>query len=542
MKNLKYLFLTIIMLSATYSCVEDEIMTKEEPVVEGSVLKLNEVMSKDIDDNPDWIEVYNSGTADMDISGYFLNDKATAEGGFEIPSGTIITAGGFYLVDANESGESISSGGEDVSLAEPDGTIIDHTVTPDMTSNVGLTWAREIDGGGEWLVSSPTPASSNGSAVNTAPILAADLLTEFIDVYAVTASDADGVSSVKLIFMVNDGVQSIDMALVDGEYKTTVPKANVGDVVKYYVVATDSTGLTTYYPEDGSNVPAEFIVAGGVYELNIEGENAGFRGEVTFTVAPYYPEQVDEIKLYYLLPGESQDAINDDKTSVVLTQQNPDAFSGIIPAQNTDDVISYYLRVEYLDGTKTYYLLEELDVDGNVISDFNHDLGTTWPSYTVEAIVYDDVVDTTVNSTEGPLTSLTFATNPVPGTDMNLVLAYTSNEEITEARVYFAVGDAPVYIKANKVSGEDDASFTQTGVTINMANIDAEDEGGTITSNTSVTGAKVSFYVRISTDTAEYYYTNDGTMYLDDTPGGGTTDESDTFKEDPSLWNVYNVQ
>ena len=541
MKNLKYLFLTIIMLSATYSCVEDEIMTKEEPVVEGSVLKLNEVMSKDIDDNPDWIEVYNSGTADMDISGYFLNDKATAEGGFEIPSGTIITAGGFYLVDANESGESISSGGEDVSLAEPDGTIIDHTVTPDMTSNVGLTWAREIDGGGEWLVSSPTPASSNGSAVNTAPILAADLLTEFIDVYAVTASDADGVSSVKLIFMVNDGVQSIDMALVDGEYKTTVPKANVGDVVKYYVVATDSTGLTTYYPEDGSNVPAEFIVAGGVYELNIEGENAGFRGEVTFTVAPYYPEQVDEIKLYYLLPGESQDAINDDKTSVVLTQ-NGDTFSGIIPAQNTDDVISYYLRVEYLDGTKTYYLLEELDVDGNVISDFNHDLGTTWPSYTVEAIVYDAVVETTVNSTEGPLTSLTFATNPVPGTDMNLVLAYTSNEEITEARVYFAVGDAPVYIKANKVSGEDDASFTQTGVTINMANIDAEDEGGTITSNTSVTGAKVSFYVRISTDTAEYYYTNDGTMYLDDTPGGGTTDESDTFKEDPSLWNVYNVQ
>ena len=35
---------------------------------------------------------------------------------------------------------------------------------------------------------------------------------------------------------------------------------------------------------------------------------------------------------------------------------------------------------------------------------------------------------------------------------------------------------------------------------------------------------------------------NDGTMYLDDTPGGGTTDDSDAFKEDPSLWNVLKTQ
>lgn len=249
------------MLSATYSCVEDEVMTKEGPVVEGSVLKLNEIMSKDIGDNPDWIEVYNSGTQDMDISGYFLNDKATA-GGYEIPAGTIITAGGFYLVDANESGESISSGGEDVSLAEPDGTIIDHTVTPDMSSNVGLTWAREIDGAGEWMVSTPTPASSNGSAANTAPIIDAEPLTEFTEVYSVNVSDLSGIASVKLVLMVNDGVQSIDMVLVEGEYKTSVPVFNVGDVVKYYVIATDTSGLTAVYPEDGTNTPAEFTVEG----------------------------------------------------------------------------------------------------------------------------------------------------------------------------------------------------------------------------------------------------------------------------------------
>jgi hypothetical protein len=518
------------MLSATYSCVEDEVMTKEGPVVEGSVLKLNEIMSKDVDDNPDWIEVYNSGTQNMDISGYFLNDKATA-GGYEIPAGTTIAAGGFYLVDANESGESISSGGEDVSLAEPDGTIIDHTFVPDMTSNVGLTWAREIDGAGEWMVSTPSPASSNGSAENTPPILVADPLTEFIDVYGVTASDADGISSVKLIFMAGESVQSIDMALVDGEFKTSVPKANVGELVRYYVVATDNTGLTTYYPENGSSQPAEYTVAGGVEELEIVGEDVGYRGEVTFTVSPYYPEQVDEVRLYYLLPGEQQDEDNgfDDKTKVVLDQDGENHV-GVIPAQNTDDVISYYIRVEYLDGTKTYYPIE----NGG---EFNHDLGATWPSYTVEAIVYDDVVETTVTPTEGPVTSITFPTNPTPGSDINVEITYASTIEIEEARIYFNTGDAPVYVKDNKIKGEDDATFTQTGVTINL-----KDAMTTENVSLSETGVKVSFYLRISTADAEYYYSNDGTLYIDETPGGGTLDESDAFKADPALWNVYTVQ
>jgi len=532
MKNLKYIFLSIIMLSATFSCVEDEVMTKEGPVVEGSVLKLNEIMSKDVNDAPDWIEVYNSGTQDMDISGYILNDKATAAGGFVIPAGTIIQAGGFYLVNDSVSGESISSGGEDVSLAEPDGTIIDHTVTPDMSSNVGLTWAREIDGAGEWMVSSPTPGSSNGSVENTAPILSAEPLTEMTGVYAVTASDADGISSVKLIFMAGENVQSIDMALVDGEYKTSVPQANVGDVVKYYVVAKDNTGLTTYYPTNGNNSPAEFTIVGGVQDLEIVGEIDGYRGDVTFTVTPLYPEQVDEIRLYYLLPGEQQDEANgfDEKTKVVL-EKDGSTFSGIIPALNTEGVVSYYIRVEYIDGTKTYYPIE----NGG---DFDHDLGTTWPGYTVEAINYDAVVETTVTATEGPLTSFTFPTNPIPGSDINVVVAYTSTEEIVEARIYFAVGDTPVYVKANKISGEDDASFTQTGVTINLKDGVTDGDGLSL----SETGAKVSFYVRIATATKEYYYSNTGAMSLDDTPGGGTTDESDDFKADPSLWNVYTVQ
>ena len=534
MKNIKYLFAILIAITA-FGCVEDPIMENTAPPVTGSVLKLNEIMSKDVNDGPDWIEVYNTSDEDVDLSGYILNDKDVADGGFSIPAGTIIKANGFYLVDENESGIKVSSGGEDVSLSKPDKTVIDWTKTPDMSQSVGLTWAREIDGEGDWMISNATPGASNGSAENVPPILSADPLTEFTEVYEVTASDADGIASVKLVHMINDGVQSIDMALVDGKYKASVPRGKVGDVVKYYIVATDNTGLVTYYPEDGTNNPAEFTVAGGLEEVDFAGAEAGYRGEVTFKVKPYYTNQVDEVNLYYLLPGEEQDDVNDDKHKIEM-DQNDDIWEGVIPEQNTDDVVRYYLRVKYIDGTKTYYPEE---VDGG----FDHDYGTTWPSYTVEEKTYDPVVDTTVTYTEGPLTSVVFPSNPVPGTDINVVLAYSTTDVVAEARIYFDVGDNPEYVKKNKIKGEDDGTFTQTGVTINLKDVTAQN--GLIVSET---GNKTTFYVRIALEDAsgnaiaEYYYGSDGKMYLDDTPGGGTTDESDAFKADTSLWNVLNVQ
>jgi hypothetical protein len=151
---------------------------------------------------------------------------------------------------------------------------------------------------------------------------------------------------------------------------------------------------------------------------------------------------------------------------------------------------------------------------------------------------YVTVVNKTVNATLGPLTSLTYPTNPIPGTDINIELVYASTANIDEARIYFYVGNTPEYVKDNKVKGEDDASFSQTGVTVNLKDI-VSDVGLSL----SETGAKVSFYARITdSDDKEYYYSNDGTMYLDESRAAGPIDQSDAFKGDPSLWNVYNVQ
>jgi len=163
----------------------------------------------------------------------------------------------------------------------------------------------------------------------------------------------------------------------------------------------------------------------------------------------------------------------------------------------------------------------------------------------VDEKTYDAVVTTDLTFTSGPLTKITFPTNPTP-TAEEIVLEYSDavDGEITEARVYFDVRETPEYVKGNKVKGEDESSFTQSGVTIDLANIDAEDGDGNVTGNTSDEGTKVVFYVRISTAENEWYYGSTDSVYVDTTPGdnGNGSDGSDDFKDDPALWSDFTVQ
>ena len=156
---------------------------------------------------------------------------------------------------------------------------------------------------------------------------------------------------------------------------------------------------------------------------------------------------------------------------------------------------------------------------------------------------YDAVVTADLTFTDGPVSNINYPTNAVPSAE-NIVVTYsnTVDGDIAEARIYFDVRATAEYVKGNKVKGEDDDSFTQTGVTIDLANIDAEDADGNVTGNTSTEGTKVTFYVRISTATNEWYYGSTDSVYVDTTPGGGTADGSDDFKADPALWSNFTVQ
>jgi hypothetical protein len=85
----------------------------------------------------DWFELYNAGTASVNLGGYTLTDKLSNPGLFVIPQGVTIPSGGFLLVWADDQvaqngfnadlhvNFKLSAEGEAIGLFAPDGSVVD---------------------------------------------------------------------------------------------------------------------------------------------------------------------------------------------------------------------------------------------------------------------------------------------------------------------------------------------------------------------------------------------------------------------------------
>ena len=118
----------------------------------------------------DWIELYNGGSAAVDLSGYGLSDKASRPRKWQFPEGTVIQPGAYLGVVCNGSdgyanGRAYSSyalsvsGGYSVVLSEPDGTIFDRVFVPMQYQNI--SYGRTSDGALRYFTQ-PTPEAANG--------------------------------------------------------------------------------------------------------------------------------------------------------------------------------------------------------------------------------------------------------------------------------------------------------------------------------------------------------------------------------------------
>ena len=124
----------------------------------------------------DWIEVYNAGTTDVDLAGYYLSDDPDAPTRHRIVGGagaeTTVPARGYLLLWADgEVSEGarhldfrLSASGESVVLTAPDGiTGVDqYTFGPQLED---VSFGRVGDAGATWdFFASPTPGSANVTA------------------------------------------------------------------------------------------------------------------------------------------------------------------------------------------------------------------------------------------------------------------------------------------------------------------------------------------------------------------------------------------
>jgi hypothetical protein len=139
------------------------------PVVPGEVV-MNEIYSRGVAGNLDWIEIYNPSSLPIDISGYKIYDVG-GQGGTKpkkgFPAGAVVPAKGFYVIvtDTNSSatvldGFGLSSAGEQVWLDNASGTLVDTYTFLAMSET--QTWGRLPDGAANWqLLNTITRGAAN---------------------------------------------------------------------------------------------------------------------------------------------------------------------------------------------------------------------------------------------------------------------------------------------------------------------------------------------------------------------------------------------
>ncbi len=152
------------------------VITRGTPNV---IVLMNEIYSRGTSADPDWIELYNSSAAPMDLSGFKIYDsgsKAGTKPKKQIAAGTVIPANGFYVVvtdGSNPEDFGLSSGGEAVWLEDAAGAVMDTVVFPAMETTQSF---GRLPDGGEWgLLTTITRGATNGSGTgvtDNAPMVA----------------------------------------------------------------------------------------------------------------------------------------------------------------------------------------------------------------------------------------------------------------------------------------------------------------------------------------------------------------------------------
>ncbi|MFP6878496.1 MAG: lamin tail domain-containing protein [Roseibacillus sp.] len=146
------------------------------PVITEFMADNNNTLSGAGGTTPDWIEIYNPESTEIDLAGWHLTDNDQDPDQWTFPEGATITSGGYLLVYASGEGANGPEGeyhtnfklldqGEYLALVQPDGTVQQEfaPVYPRQDSDVsyGLPPGQETYG----YFTTPTPGAPNNSSL-----------------------------------------------------------------------------------------------------------------------------------------------------------------------------------------------------------------------------------------------------------------------------------------------------------------------------------------------------------------------------------------
>ena len=161
----------------------------------------NEVYSRGTTNDPDWIEIYNTSSTSIDISGYKIYDSGGQAGTKpkkEFPIGSLIAANGFLVIvtdDTSASGFGISNSGETVWIENNSGTLIDSVVIPALQTSESYS---KIPDGAVWYITGTVTKGITNIYSSTSDIVMNEIYSrgsndnpDWIEIYNLSASSVD---------------------------------------------------------------------------------------------------------------------------------------------------------------------------------------------------------------------------------------------------------------------------------------------------------------------------------------------------------------
>lgn len=132
------------------------------PTLTQPKLYINEVYARPMEDQPEWIEIFNDGDTSIDLIGWSIDDIANGGSAPRSISGTV-PAHGYTAIDI--SGPMFNDTGDSVRLIQPDGSVLEIFIY-DHTEQY-LSWSRASINSILFCIQSPTKAIANAPCVPT---------------------------------------------------------------------------------------------------------------------------------------------------------------------------------------------------------------------------------------------------------------------------------------------------------------------------------------------------------------------------------------
>ncbi len=262
------IYVMLVLFLGLVSCSDegtDPPITIEQP----DSIAFNEIHSTG---NPDWIELYNYGNADVNLEGWKVFDSPLNM--YTLPSGHIVKPGNFIILHCDDQGVGLnmpfklSSLGESLTIQRSDGKVMDQVAFPAMDN--GETYARFPDGQGVWQITGfATKNETNGdrpvssfksySYTPEIPMVGNDI--EF----TLEISEAANVSKVELVYAVDNGVnETLTMTTSDNiNYSAIVPALSSDGELYYYFKLTDTGSQEVLLPDDALTDPYDMTITSG---------------------------------------------------------------------------------------------------------------------------------------------------------------------------------------------------------------------------------------------------------------------------------------